>query len=326
MTDFIDIFYEKNVLQEVSIVSDEDLLLETWYEESEYHPYNISTGSKTLSALGSSLHRARIRQGNYLEPLLESLSVERLNLSVKFVFDCFIQGRVPASKTGNYWFISKDHYKKFIRPYLCMQAEGVGPDEWNRMKKRHKSIYKKLGLDFEPDALLLDAENKTLHAFEIKLGLMFDKGKSESIGLYIEKNANSLGVLLPYRVQSKACSMDAVTVEQTFNAFRGKVEKKYCVTGDQICSMLGVQKSKIFLPYEKARQANLKFCLKTVIDRVEGFDEVFLQQIGQPENRQRLQNLLEKMRVFEQSEGTTGLVVSGQFANVTNDLSEKLPA
>lgn len=326
MIDFDNDFHQRNVHPGISVVPAEGLLLSYSHDESDKQPYLNSTGSKTWSALASSIHRFRIREGNYLEIILGNLALERLNLSVDFVFDSFIQGKIPNSKSGNFWFISKHDYKTYLRPYLCRQTENVCPKEWARMKNRHMEVYKRLGLDFEPDAIILDPEKKIFYAIELKLGVRFDKGKSQSVSAYLEKNATSVGVLLPYLVQSRVCSFDADTLEEAYSAFHGKVEKKYCITGQQICSMLGIQKSDVLLTYEKARQENLDFCNRAIVDRGEGLDEILLERLAKPENRQRLRNLLERMTDLEQKQRDTELVVASQFANVEDVLLEKLPA
>lgn len=197
--------------------------------------YSRLFGDDELGALISRVHATSISAGAYLENLISNTAPQLGQADIPKLFN--------GTLGEGLWIISKKQLKKRVTPYLNLEK------------------------NMEPDFLIVDGFEKQCFVLELKDGDNFDTKKAQGEVNNLDKYSSAMNNKLayPWTAKIKVCMFNQENHKKICEGFKGWIKEEDAMTGNELCKLLGLNKTEIIKQREQACSQNFPFFLEELV-------------------------------------------------------------
>ena len=199
-------------------------------EGRENGGYTRIFNNKELGSLFSRVQASVIRAGTELEKLVFNCNIENL--------DEFLTNANNNSLPSGELFIAD---KKCVRNSTILRS------------------------DHQPDGVIFIITNRICKIIELKDGDTFDTKKSDGELETLQKMKRIIGEQTSFRAEYYLCSFNASTREEIVKGLKGRFSIDNVMTGNELCSILGLNYQTIVDSRKQDGEENIDFFLDELL-------------------------------------------------------------
>lgn len=128
--------------------------------------------------------------------------------------------------------------------------------------KKSKSINSK----YEPDFLAFDFVKRKCYVIEVKDGDQFDTKKAAAERNALHNFTNDVSPSIPFSFEIYICSFNAKTKDEIFHGLKGKFSRDEILTGQELCTLFGIDYDEIVKTRTNDQQSNLEYFINQLLD------------------------------------------------------------
>ena len=174
--------------------------------------------------------------------------------------------KTVLEECGNAGILIKD-FDEFIDN--CNSDNGIEKYEGKVMllsKKIAKKSRKLRAKKAEPDFIVFLTSTRECKVIELKLGMNFDTKKAQGEVESLSEIKNMLGTLMSFTVKDYVCSFMAKTHDEIVTGFKGRIDVKQAMTGQEFCELLRLNYDEILNRFKNDATYNKKEFVRRILD------------------------------------------------------------